>query len=415
MTILLFDRLAIFSRTTLVLTASLLFVCLFSCRKQEIEIPTTSVKQAEPDLSTAFTQVLSSSKLLYEETFEGKGPFFYNAQIQSATTYGFTASSNTFYQGKMCGRFELRDTDPSASGGTRAEVKYPPLTNANQWYSYAVFFPSYNYRYDSEAEIISQWHQGGGVSPSVSLITRYDKLYLEIRSVPKIRQQFLLGNLVKDKWQRYVFHIVHSPGSTGLVEVWRNGVKIFTRKGANAYSFSSYDKPSFKVGLYKWEWNGTKTTDTRKRVIFFDNVRVGSQYATYSDMVLSAFRSITPLAQIKSFVLVNAETEKGIMNITSGSIIDISKIAAKKLNIRAIPNLSVGSVAFVLSGRQNKAYKDNDSPYALNGDDGHGNYYSGSWDPPPVGSYTLEATPYSEDKASGLVGVTKKITFKVVE
>jgi hypothetical protein len=406
-------KLAISRKAKLVLTASLLTLCLFSCRKQVIEIPPTTSREELPELSTKFDVVLSSSKLLYEETFEGYGPYFYKGEIQTATPYGF-ALSDTDYQGNKSGRFELRDTDPSTSGGTRAEAKYPPLTNPNRWYAYTVFFPSANYKYDSKPEIISQWHQGGGVSPSMSLITRYNKIYLEIRSAPTSKFQVLLGSIVKDKWQTFVFHILHSHSSDGLVEVWQNGVKIYTRKGANAYSFSSYEKPLWKLGLYKWDWNGTSTTDTKKRVVFFDNVRVGNEYAAYQDMVIAASSSLTPLAAIKSFTLINAETEQAIMTITNGATIDLSKIATKKLNIRAIPNLSIGSVKFVLSGRQTRTYIDNTSPYALNGDDGFGNYYSGSWEPPPTGTYKLMATPYSEDRATGLVGRTATINFTFI-
>jgi hypothetical protein len=396
----------------------LMFAAILSCRKEHLPPPEPAPESVEKDqeeiaLSTMNGITLTSSKLLYEETFESNGPYFYQGGIQSGTPYGFTVATNLVYQGKKSGRFELRDTDPITSGGTRAEAKYPDLTHPNRWYSFAVYFPSGEYRYDSEAEIISQWHQGKGVNPSMSLITRYNKMYLEIRTTPKVRTQFLLGNIVKNKWQTFVFHILHSNKSNGITEVWRDGRKIFTKRGANAYNFVKYDKPNWKFGLYKWEWNGSGRTDTRKRIIYFDNVRIGSEKASFYDMVKSGHKTI-PGAVINSFTLVNAETEKDILTIRNGTVIKLRSLPAVKLNIRANPGSFMRTVKFELSGRQNRVYKDDAQPYALNGDDERGNYFSGSWNPPPVGNYTLKATPFSDYNAGGLIGNPAIIHFQIV-
>jgi hypothetical protein len=398
----------------ILLSVVLCLVTCFSCRKSNFIEAAMPDKQQTPVMLSA-ALLLTSPNLLYEEIFEGLGPYFYPGSLQIGTSYGFTLSGSPVYQGRKVGRFELRDIDPSTSGGTRAEAKYPRLTNPNRWYSFCVLFPSVDYKYDSKAEIINQWHQGGGVNPPMSLITRYDKLYLEIRTSPDLKTQYLLGSLVKDKWQNYVIHIYHSSGSNGLVEVWRDGVKIFTKQGVNSYSFSSYEKPQWKLGLYKWDWNGTETTDTKKRVIYFDNVRVGNEFATYSDMVLPGNGLVVPLPTIKSFTLVNAGTEKDIMTITNGSIITPSQLGATKLNIRANPGSGVGSVKFMLTGTETRSSKDSQVPYALNGDDGYGNYYFGSWGPPPAGSYTLSVIPYSGSNATGLLGTTSGINFTIAK
>src|SRR5205085_8465922 len=125
-----------------------------------------------------------------------------------------------------------------ASGGTRTEVKFPDLVNPNRWYSFSVYFPSSGYKYDSKGEIFNQWHQGGGTSPSISLITRYDRLSVETRSEPGVKSLYDLVAVIKDQWQTIVLHIVHSHGSDGLIEIWQNGKKIFTRSGPNSYDFA---------------------------------------------------------------------------------------------------------------------------------------------------------------------------------
>jgi hypothetical protein len=101
------------------------------------------------------------------------------------------------------------------------------------------------------------------------------------------------------------------------------------------------------------------------------------------------------------------------MTITNGSTITLSQLGATKLNIRANPGPGVGSVKFLLTGAETRTSKDSQVPYALNGDDGYGNYYFGTWGPPPEGTYTLNVIPYSGSNATGLLGITSTIQFTI--
>ena len=114
--------------------------------------------------------------------------------------------------------------------------------------------------------------------------------------------------------------------------------------------------------------------------------------------------------------LVNAATEQDVISITDGQTISLSALGVTKCNIRAYTNTSaVGSVKFELSGTQSKTSTDNAAPFALMGDDGAGNFYYGNWNPPALGTYTLKATPYTLDNASGSAGTPKTITFTFVK
>ncbi|MFT2009625.1 hypothetical protein ACMA1I_13175, partial [Pontibacter sp. 13R65] len=44
--------------------------------------------------------------------------------------------------------------------------------------------------------------------------------------------------------------------------------------------------PRWKLGIYKSDWNNGKTTDTKKRVLYFDEIRMGNERATLADMSL---------------------------------------------------------------------------------------------------------------------------------
>lgn len=415
------------------LSLVILVVTFFSCTKKDFQNPQLELQGGNALLATA-PSTAPDSNLIYKEDFEGSNPFGTYVSKQFGTPYAFTVASSPVFEGTKSGRFELRDTDPLTSNGTRTEVRFPALENPNRWYSFSVYFPSAYYQYDSKAEIINQWHQGGGVSPSISLMTRYDKLILETRTVPTEKVRYDLGALKKDKWRTYVLHIIHSHGSDGLIEIWEDGVKIFTKAGANSYDFTTYDKPKWKLGIYKWDWNGDGTTDTKIRVLYFDNIRLGNENACYSNMVSSGTTPTTDptptptptdtttsptsgsgSSAISSFTLINSATEKDVQTITEGSTLSLSQLGVSKLNIRANLSSSVGSVRFELSGPQSYNYVDNANPYALFGDDGKGNYYYGIWNPPATGTYTLKATPYSGTKATGTVGTPVTLHFTITK
>lgn len=410
-----------------VLTVSLLLASMYSCKKGTMEPSAENNLEDSTLNSTVSTR--ATGNLLYQENADASGFSTYPKQ-HVATSYGLTASTAQFYNGAKSVRFELRDSDPEVQSGTRAEFSYPDATNMHRWYSYALFVPGSQFQYDSDDDVITQFHQGGGATPALCLRVRKDHLWIRV-----LGTWTDLGTFLKDKWHSYVLHAKHSSGSDGLLELWIDGQKVFNKSGANAYTVgSTYHMPNMKLGIYKSNWNGSGTTDTKIRVLYFDDIRIGNENATYNDMVPSGSGSTTtpttptdttstttsPTSpttsgqSVVSLVLVNSATEKDVATITDGQTISLSALGITKCNIRAVTNPStLGSVKFELSGAQSKTSYDNKAPYALHGDDGNGNYYYGNWNPPAAGTYTLKATPYTDDDLKGTAGNSKTITFTI--
>jgi hypothetical protein len=114
--------------------------------------------------------------------------------------------------------------------------------------------------------------------------------------------------------------------------------------------------------------------------------------------------------QVKSFTLINTESEQPIRTLNDRDTITLADLPTKKLNIRADTHPdTVGSVKFELSGPQNRIQVENVVPYALFGDV-RGDYEK--WYPAP-GSYTLTATPYSLPNGQGEAGTPLTIHFTV--
>ncbi|MHC2993575.1 hypothetical protein OB13_19065, partial [Pontibacter sp. HJ8] len=398
-----------------------------SCDKKELE-------ELSPSAAlSAETTGQATANHIFEETFEGSTAFD-GRHKQFGTSYSFQMATNPVFQGAKSGRFELRSSDGEVANGTRAEVIVAdPATNKNRWYSFAAYFPSKDYAYDSGSEVISQWWQSSGTTQATSLRVRKDRLILRTGNNSGSLKEIDLGAVTKDSWQEYVFHFIHSYGTDGLIEVWKNGTKILTHKGGNMYDTKM---PNWKIGVYKASWN-SGSTETTKRVLYFDNIRVGNEKASFSEMSSSGSNSTPPAetAPVEtnpteptptpesgtsapgagSVILVDAHTEKDVMTVTNGATLSFSALGTKKFNFRSnVDPSGVGSLKFDLKGAKNHTYTDNAAPFALYGDDGNGNYYFGN-QIMPTGSYTLTVTPYSGSNGSGTAGTPVTVSFSIVE
>lgn len=391
----------------------------FSCDKKEMD-------ELTPEVSSELTQNATANHI-FEETFEGSTAFA-GRHKQFGTSYAFQMATSPVFRGAKSGRFELRSGDAAVANGTRAEVIVAdPATNKDRWYSFAAYFPAKDYASDSGAELISQWWQTSGSTQATSLRVRQDRLILRTGNNASSLKEIDLGPITKDTWQEYVFHFIHSYGSDGLIEIWRNGTKILTHKGGNMYDTKM---PNWKIGIYKASWN-SGTTATSKRVLYFDNIRVGNERASFNEMSSSGTTasvstqpaptttsptttapSTSTSSQISGMTLVDAGTEKDVMKLTNGASLSFGALGTTKLNFRADLGASVGSVKFELKGAMSRTYTDNAAPHALFGDDGKGNYYFGNVTM-PAGSYTLTATPYSGSNGSGTAGTPVTYSFTV--
>ncbi|MBX0332362.1 polysaccharide lyase [Pontibacter sp. HSC-14F20] len=220
--------------------------------------------------------------LLFDETFEGIDPFGSAINLQTNTEHGIRVVSDPVNKNNKAARFELRASDPMIHRGKRSELFVVDRIAAKEmWYSFAVLFPKDGYAPDSSNELISQWHQEG--SPPISLRTVDNVIYLRVRHDSNADKWKIMevAPLTKDVWHEFVFHIIHSAGSDALLEVWHNNQKCVTYNGPN--HFEDKKMPYWKVGVYKAKWNKSRTvSDTR--VIYFDNIRVGNELASYETM-----------------------------------------------------------------------------------------------------------------------------------
>jgi hypothetical protein len=233
------------------------------------------------------TQNLANN-LLFHEAADGASIFGTYVSKQNPMVHSITQTSRIYYNGTKSAKFELWYTDTMNNSGTRSEITFPTNTNNNRWYSFAVYFPALDWDYDSDDEVINQWHQGGGLTPALCIRTVRDSIFVRIvKDVTGLSSDtwINLGVIEKNVWRSYVLHINHSSTSSGQIEIWRDNRKILDRAGANMYTVAgSVTNPNWKLGIYKSGWNDDETTMTKRRVILFDDIRLGNENSNYREM-----------------------------------------------------------------------------------------------------------------------------------
>lgn len=219
--------------------------------------------------------------VIYEESMEGSSPFSQFVSRQLPGSHSFQVATSPILEGQKSGRFELRKGDKVVTNsGIRTEMSFRPelldQLKLEGWYSFAVYLPSEGFTPDDDDETLTQWHTSG--SPYLSLRVTNDRFQFRIGT-----EYIDLGRVVKDAWYQYVFHIKHATGSGGLVEVWQNGEKVISKTGKSA---DSATQPNWKIGIYKPTWEKSNTS-TSKRIVYYDNVKIGSRNASYEEMLPS--------------------------------------------------------------------------------------------------------------------------------
>lgn len=123
--------------------------------------------------------------------------------------------------------------------------------------------------------------------------------------------------------------------------------------------------------------------------------------------ILKVVTTTTPTSTPARVDLMNASNDSLIMQLSAGSVIDLSKVGSN-LTFKASVSGSVGSVAFTLDSQASKI--ENIAPYAYFGDN-KGDLNGGSL---ATGSHVLKVVVYSGTKATGSIISSQSISFSVV-
>jgi hypothetical protein len=208
-------------------------------------------------------------------------------------------SSDVARKGKTSARFEFTKSDvTNYNGYMRAEIHQNSPAEAENWFGFSNYLPA-DFVTDPLAEKIAQWHEipdwdlgENWRSPPISLGIENGRYYLQVlwaaaavntNDTKDGEKKVDLGPVDLAKWNDWVFHIKFSYKSDGILEIWKNKVKVFSLYGPNSFNDKNY--PYFKCGIYKWGWNGWASySPESKRVLYYDEIRVGNKNANLTSV-----------------------------------------------------------------------------------------------------------------------------------
>ncbi|KJH72013.1 hypothetical protein UH38_09990 [Aliterella atlantica CENA595] len=261
----------------------------------------------------AYSQNNSQNKLIFAEDFENgdlskwgktvdtqfKNKKFTPPGKEDCCQYSVQIATSPTNPSDRVAKFTLYRNDPDVSGSRRSELRLNAVArNSEYWYGFSTYLPA-DFSKDRSMEIISQWHSKPDKnlgenwrSPPLYLKSfnghwqiarRWDSKRVTTKNTPEGKETIDLGAYQTGVWTNWVFHVKWSHQADGLVEVWKNGKLVLRKTGPNTYNDNI--GPFQKIGIYKpdWKYRPHKSKITQ-RVVYYDNVRVGSDRASYKDV-----------------------------------------------------------------------------------------------------------------------------------
>jgi Polysaccharide lyase len=148
------------------------------------------------------------------------------------------------------------------------------LVGRDVWYRFSFLIPP-GFPVVDNRLVIAQWKQYSvSGSPLFAERFRNGAHDLTIRlgdSAWGRRKSYSLPAIEFGRWNDMVYHIRFSRGDDGLVEVWMNGSRVVTYKGATAFK-EGEESIYNKFGLYRDRWKDPMT-------IYFDNYTLADSFA----------------------------------------------------------------------------------------------------------------------------------------
>lgn len=93
--------------------------------------------------------------------------------------------------------------------------------------------------------------------------------------------------IVRKQWMHVTLRFIPSTDKDGLIEMWKDGVKIVHVAGINSHAVDKCGTPMrppyWKMGIYKWNWKtGCPATDATRRQLLIDGLKLAKGTDGYS-------------------------------------------------------------------------------------------------------------------------------------
>lgn len=279
---------------------------IYSCEKTELiqldEKTTTekgnfSIKSSQSkNFSMTNTVVMDAN---YNNGLENSGYSEIGANIPSSSRR--SVDFNIPRTGSHSIKHKLYITDPEdpIAGSMRAESHNVDLISARitpgqtRYYGLSIYIPSSWVTDGIYDDILFQW-KGFNGAPFMFITQKHDDIILRYNyntnpdpnSGTIIKKSKVLAPLTKGRWHDFRFRVVWQYADNGLgrievdhkLDTDTNYVRVFNYIGPNMFNKDGY----LKWGIYKPAWDKNQvnnyTGSVTQRIVWHDNVRVGSSW-----------------------------------------------------------------------------------------------------------------------------------------
>ncbi len=232
-------------------------------------------------LMAGMSVVAQRQNLLLESGFENSSYLTGWTNNQHCCNYSVQQTTEQIKAGSSALRLEVRSTDPQTSSSIRSEItrSSDPL-NVDRWYGFSMYLK--DWVNDPAGEHVFQWHpDNSSGSSALSLWTSGGRFTIVTNNTGTSSGNVYndIGPVLSNQWVDFVIRIRWSTSNTGLLQVWRNGTLVVNKIDVKTAAITN----SFKLGINKYGW-GIQTSTTTQRILYFDEVRIGNENATYDDV-----------------------------------------------------------------------------------------------------------------------------------
>ncbi|HEY1023907.1 MAG TPA: polysaccharide lyase [Sphingobacteriaceae bacterium] len=250
--------------------------------------PADSVENPSPLPPTVPS--IPAKHLVFKSSFEESNSLS-DLYLEGATSQSITRSKEQARTGSYSARFILNKTDKIVGGSKRSEalLEWVETPRFERWYGMSIFLPA-SYVPDPAEEQLFQWHAISSVdldgrsmvNSPMAMYTKYGRWVFSA----KFGGDFDLGAYDRNAWTDWVIHVKFSHESDGILEIWKNGKLVVQR--FDRTNFRDLKGNFFKIGVYKYAWAEDYQSTTTNRTLYYDNVKIGAENASYSDVAPSA-------------------------------------------------------------------------------------------------------------------------------
>jgi len=204
--------------------------------------------------------------------------------------------------GKKAVRFDV----PRGTNSFRAEISLPYEKGFNErWYGERFYIPR-DWVFDPNRgnDLVMQWHAIPGnwraTFPNLEISIGNTNWFIRqsygaAQAGPTRTSLKLDGFVQRGTWVSWVVHAKWSPGTNGLIQIWKDGKLVVDKPGTNVYSTIGVEyTPYLKTGIYHPEWHfdqeGKSEAFAREipaamnKVIYATEIKVGDERAKYEDV-----------------------------------------------------------------------------------------------------------------------------------